>query len=260
MTTTDLVLTYLGGPTVLIELGGLRMLTDPTLDPAGTSYPTAAYTLHKTAGPAIDPGTLGHLDAILLSHDHHFDNLDNAGRALLDRANRVLTTEAGASRLGGRAIGLAPWQAIDLPAPNGQSVKVTATPARHGPPDGDRGPVVGFVLATPNASEDAVYVSGDTVWYEGVAAVGDRFSVKIALLFMGAARVAVAGPSHLTLTAEEGVTAARAFPDAVIVPVHFEGWAHFSEGRTEVERAFAAAGLTSRLRWLEPGRPTRLPL
>ena len=47
-------------------------------------------------------------------------------------------------------------------------------------------------------------------------------------------------------------------PSAAIVPLHFEGWAHFSEGRQEVERAFAAAGLTSRLRWPEPGEPVEL--
>jgi L-ascorbate metabolism protein UlaG (beta-lactamase superfamily) len=63
-------------------------------------------------------------------------------------------------------------------------------------------------------------------------------------------------PEHLTFTAAEAVEAARAFPDAVIIPLHYEGWAHFSESRRQVEEAFAAAGLGHRLRWLEPGRAT----
>jgi hypothetical protein len=45
--------------------------------------------------------------------------------------------------------------------------------------------------------------------------------------------------------------------DAAIVPVHCEGWAHFSETRAEIEAAFAAAGLADRLRWLQPGVATR---
>lgn len=38
---------HIGGPTVLLEIGGLRLLTDPTFDPAGTEYPTIVYTLRK---------------------------------------------------------------------------------------------------------------------------------------------------------------------------------------------------------------------
>jgi L-ascorbate metabolism protein UlaG (beta-lactamase superfamily) len=91
--------TYIGGPTALIEMGGLRLLTDPTFDPAGSEYKTAVYILRKTAGPALSPESLGRIDAVLLSHDHHFDNLDNAGRAMLKNAGIVLTTAAGAESL-----------------------------------------------------------------------------------------------------------------------------------------------------------------
>ncbi len=256
MRNLQLKVTYIGGPTALLELNGARLLTDPTFDPAGSEYPTPVYTLRKTAGPALDPGTLGAIDAVLLSHDHHFDNLDRAGRELLKSAGRVFTTTAGAGRLGGNALGLAPWQSADLTASGGETLRVTGTPGRHGPPDGDRGPVTGFVLSTPDSTRDAVYVSGDTVWFDGVAEVGRRSSVRVALLFMGAARVREVGPAHLTFTAKEAVEAARTFPGAAIVPLHFEGWAHFSEGRREIVEAFASAGLEDRLRWLEPGVAT----
>src|SRR5512140_1238779 len=102
-------MTYVGGPTALIEVGGLRILTDPTFDPAGGEYRAASYSLHKTQGPAVARETVGPIDVVLLSHDHHFDNLDTAGRELLGRVDTVLTTTAGAERLGGRATGLQPW-------------------------------------------------------------------------------------------------------------------------------------------------------
>lgn len=244
--------TYIGGPTALIEVDGVRFLTDPTFDPAGTSYETPVYTLRKTQGPALSVEALGPVDAVLLSHDHHFDNLDRAGKTLLSRAARTLVPTAGAERLGGNATGLVPWQTVDVVGGNGQHVPVIATPARHGPAGGDRGPVVGFLLAS------TVYVSGDTVWYEGVEEVARRADVRVAFLFMGAARVKEVGPAHLTMTADDAVHAARAMPNAAIVPLHYEGWEHFSEGQSVIEPAFAAAGLETRLRWLVPGQPTSL--
>jgi L-ascorbate metabolism protein UlaG (beta-lactamase superfamily) len=252
--------TYIGGPTILLELGGLRLLTDPTFDPAGSEYTTPVYTLRKTQGPAISADALGSVDVMLLSHDHHFDNLDRAGRALLSSAGQVITTPAGAGRLGPPTMGVEPWQTMELVTPNAGRLHVTATPARHGPADGDRGPVTGFMLTLEDAPDDAIYISGDTVWYDGVADVARRFHVRLAVLFMGAARVREVGPAHLTFEASEVGAVAHAFPDALIVPVHFEGWEHFSEGRPQIERAFAAAGVASRVRWLERGMPTLLSL
>lgn len=252
--------TYIGGPTALLDIAGLRLLTDPTFDPAGTEYRTPVYTLRKTSSPAVAADALGPIDAVLLSHDHHFDNLDHAGRALLPQVPLVLTTPVGAERLGGNARALAPWTSVELEAPGARRLRVTGTPARHGPADGDRGPVTGFLLtsadvpAVPGAP--AIYISGDTVWYDGLREIATRADVRIAVLFLGAARVREVGPAHLTFVAAEAVEAARAFPRAVLVPLHYAGWAHFSEGRAEIQDAFEAAGLSDRLCWLEPGRAT----
>jgi L-ascorbate metabolism protein UlaG (beta-lactamase superfamily) len=252
--------TYIGGPTAVLDLCGLRLITDPTFDPAGTSYPspTGAYALEKTMSPALGVEQLGTIDVVLLSHDHHSDNLDVAGRALAQRARRTLTTVAGAERLGGNATGLAVWDSVVVPTPDGRELRVTATPARHGPEGGDRGPVIGFVLEPSRASDGVVYITGDTVWYDGVAEVAKRFTVSTVLAFMGAARVAAAGPAHLTLAAAEGVEVARAFPAARIIPLHFDGWKHFSEGRAQIQSAFDRAGLTARLHWPVLGEPVEL--
>jgi L-ascorbate metabolism protein UlaG (beta-lactamase superfamily) len=255
----DVVATYIGGPSVLLDVAGVRLLTDPNFDPAGSSYTTPVYTLHKSTDPGVNADAVGSVDAVLLSHDHHFDNLDRAGRAFLPHARQTLAPTVGAQRLGGNAVGLAPWQSVVLGA---GALRVTATPARHGPPGGDRGPVIGFLLTDSRhdvaADLPAIYVSGDTVWYEGIEEVARRADVRVAFLFMGAARVSEVGPAHLTLTADEGVLVARAMPNAKIVPLHFEGWKHFSEGRDAIQRAFDDAGLGDRLHWLTPGVPVSL--
>ncbi|HEU5273649.1 MAG TPA: MBL fold metallo-hydrolase [Xanthobacteraceae bacterium] len=252
---TTLTLTLIGGPTALIEIGGLRLLTDPTFDAPG-DYRLPHATLRKTGGPALSADQIGPVDAVLLSHDQHADNLDHAGRALIARVPRVLTTVAGAKRLGGSAQGLRPWEETALRMPDGGMLRVTATPARHGPAGIEplSGDVIGFVLAPSDARP--IYVSGDTVWYDGVAEVAHRFPAGLVLLFAGAAQTR--GPFHLTMDTNDAIETAHAFADATIVPVHYDGWAHFTQGRGDLEKSFAALGIGARLRLLEPGIATRI--
>jgi L-ascorbate metabolism protein UlaG (beta-lactamase superfamily) len=247
-------LTLIGGPTLLIELGGLRLLTDPTFD-APQAY-EGAVRLVKRTGPALSARETLPIDAVLLSHDQHADNLDNEGRALLPWAGRVFTTPAGASRLGGHAEGLDPWQSATLKTPSGDVLRVTATPARHGPRGFEpiSGDVTGFVLTLEGADGSrgpGVYVSGDTVWYEGVAETARRFDIGLAILFTGAARPR--GAFHVTMNVNDAVEAAHAFSDATIVAIHKEGWEHFSESQEDVSLLFAALGLTPRLQQLQRG-------
>jgi L-ascorbate metabolism protein UlaG (beta-lactamase superfamily) len=257
---SDLVrITCIGGPTALLELGGLRLLTDPTFDPSCSDYSTPLYTLHKVTGPAIPLDAIGAVGAVLLSHDHHFDNLDGAGRALLERVPHVFTTQDGAARLGHGAAGLGPGDERVLRAPSGRQLLISATPARHGPPGGDRGPVIGFTLRWADTADCVLYISGDTVWYQGVEQVLQREPIRIAILFAGAARVAAVGPAHLTFTAGELVQVAQACPRSLILPLHIEGWAHYSESREDIEAAFAGAGLSTQLRLLDPGQTLALP-
>lgn len=92
--------THIGGPTLLIEVGPWRLLTDPTFDPPGRRYAFAlGSSSRKLAGPSIAPDALGRIDAVLLSHDQHADNLDDSGRRLLPGAGTIITTSAGAARL-----------------------------------------------------------------------------------------------------------------------------------------------------------------
>lgn len=202
-----LTITHVGGPTTLLEFGGARLLTDPVFDPPG-EYTTGPVTLRKLRGPALPAESIGTIDHVLLSHDHHADNLDHAGRMLLTKARSVLTTLDGANRLGGNSVAMAAWSSVDVVSESGRVLRVVATPARHGPAHMDRGPVVGFVFFFTDDPQTAVYFSGDTVWYEGVEEVIRRYPIRATILNLGAARVAAAGPDHLTMTAHEGVLTA----------------------------------------------------
>lgn len=251
MSPAAVTLTLIGGPTVMIELGGLRLLTDPTFDPPGL-YRTAPVRFEKTSGPALSLAHIGALDAVLLSHDQHLDNLDQAGRAMLPSVTTTYTTLAGAARLGGNAQGLAPFETRALQTDAGR-VLVTAAPARHGPVGIEpiSGDVVGFLLGTDQPG-DAIYVTGDTVWFAGIAEIAGRFAPRVVVLFTGAAEPR--GRFHMTMGCNDALEAAHAFPDAAIVAIHNEGWGHFTESQDELAAAFATLGVASRLTRLERGK------
>lgn len=247
---STLNVTYLGGPTVILEIGGLRLMTDPTLDPAGETFminDKPAYW--KTEGPATTE--IGHIDAVLLSHDQHGDNLDHAGRELLKTVNRTFTTKIGAERLGGNAIGLAPWESIIL----NEEVTITGTPARHGPAGSEKltGDVTGFIVST---KEHQIYITGDTVFYEGVKEVAQRFKPQYVFIFAGAAKPR--GPFNVTMGTNDAIDTAFAFPAATMIPVHFEGWSHYTETGEMLQQSFNALGIGDRLKLLPPAIKTEL--
>jgi L-ascorbate metabolism protein UlaG (beta-lactamase superfamily) len=250
-----LSITLIGGPTALLEIDGFRLLTDPTFDAPG-AYQLPHVKLEKLTGPALSAEDIGEVDAVLLSHDQHSDNLDHSGKAFLGRTKRVLTTEAGAKRLGGHAEGFAPWASTELKGSDGNSLTITATPARHGPAGIEplSGDVIGFVVSSNKPGSRPIYISGDTVWFDGVAEVAKRFNAGVVLPFAGAAQTR--GPFHLTMDTNDTIETARAFADAVIVPVHTDGWAHFRQNASDLRASFDTLGFGSRLRILEPGVAT----
>jgi L-ascorbate metabolism protein UlaG (beta-lactamase superfamily) len=193
------------------------------------------------------PADLGRIDAVLLSHDQHPDNLDHSGRALLAEVPLTLTTPSGAGRLGGTAQGLAPWRTATLQRPGGGTVTVTAAPALHGPEGSEEltGEVTGFVLTGEGLP--TVYVSGDNASLDLVREIADKTGpVDTAVLFTGAARVPFLDET-VTLDSTQAAEAARILGARRIVPVHFDGWGHFTEGRGVLLAAFTAAGLADRL-------------
>jgi L-ascorbate metabolism protein UlaG (beta-lactamase superfamily) len=254
MDSSETTLTLIGGPTVLIELDGLRLLTDPTFDPPGEYQ--GGVLLKKTAGPALSAEQVGPVDAVLLSHDQHADNLDHGGRAFLEKVKTTFTTSAGATRLQGNSKALKPFETATIEGASGAKLLVTGAPARHGPPGIEpmSGDVIGFLIGRREPG-DAIYVTGDTVWYEGTAEVAKRYRPKLVIAFAGSAEPR--GRFHMTMDANDVIEAAHTFPAATVVGVHNHGWAHFAESAEDLAAAFATLRIAERLAKLEAGKPAR---
>lgn len=243
--------TLIGGPTAVLEVGGLSIITDPTFDPpqiftgAGTE---GTDGITKTAGPAIRAEDLGAIDVALVSHDQHIDNLDVSGRSLLKDIPHVFTTGEGARRLGGTATSVEDHATVRVPLPGGGELSVTGVPAHHGPAQARdaAGPVTGFVVHGEGLP--TVYVSGDNSDLEVVSEVATRFpAIDFAVLFAGGARFEELGGVYLTLSNEMVLEAAEILDRAIIIPVHADGWAHFSQSASELVALFESAGLGDRI-------------
>ncbi|MCG5452221.1 MULTISPECIES: MBL fold metallo-hydrolase [Micromonospora] len=237
-----------GGPTAVLDYAGQRVVLDPTFDDPRT-YQNGPVTATKFTGPSAAPTDLDPVDVVLVSHEHHIDNLDISGREYARRARRVFTTTAGAPNLGPLATGLRPFEYAEV-----GDVRVTAVPALHGSPEIGvvNGPVIGFVLEA--AGWPTVYVSGDNASLDVVAVVAEQFpAIEIAILNLGAAQIAARGEAFLTLTAELAARAATVLGVRAVIPVHQDGWGHYTQGADDVVRAFEAAGLTDVLVDLRPG-------
>ncbi|PPI99394.1 MBL fold metallo-hydrolase [Nocardia nova] len=239
---TTVELLHIGGPTVRLTYGGLVWLTDPTFDEPG-DYSSGALTLHKLTGPAVAADRVGPVDVALLSHDQHPDNLDPAGREVMAGVETVLSTPEAAGRLEG-VRGLTVWESVRIGA-----VTVTAVPALHGPEGAEAlsGTVTGFVLQAEDLP--TVYISGDNASVDYVERIVAKFGrIDIALLNVGAANVGRFEDSDVTLNARTALAAAQVLGEAVVVPVHAEGWAHFTETLEHLRRTFGYGGREKQLR------------
>ncbi|KAH6854661.1 beta-lactamase superfamily domain-containing protein [Chaetomium sp. MPI-CAGE-AT-0009] len=250
-----LAVTHIGTATAIIHVDGINLLTDPVFSPAGTTWDLGIAVLEISDTPAMGLADLPHIDAVLLSHEDHPDNLDELGRATLD-GRHVFTTPDGAKKLaprpGVRAI--QPWETLPLEI-GGKRFDVTGTPCEHLP----GGEVTGFVVSAPSfgttdGKPNAIYFSGDTIYLPELAKMKERFHISVALLNIGKATAPLpTGPLAITM---DGADAAKLFKELeadVLVPMHFESWGHFTEKREELAASLEKEGVMDKVLWLEPG-------
>ncbi|KAK4451438.1 mitochondrial N-acyl-phosphatidylethanolamine-hydrolyzing phospholipase D [Podospora aff. communis PSN243] len=257
----SLSLTHIGTATAIIHLNHVNLITDPVFSPAGGEWTLGEHTLRTTLSAALTLPDLPPIDAVLLSHEDHPDNLDEPGRQLLD-GRHVLTTPDAASKLAPRpgVRALLPWESTTLSL-GGRIFTVTGTPCVHLP----GGEVVGFIITTPEFGEtdglpNAIYFSGDTIYLPELAKMKEKWHISVAMLNIGNVLVPHPEGGALQITMA-GVDAAKLFRDIgadVLVPMHFESWAHFTEGKEELKGVLEKEGLGEKVIWLEPGVKTKI--
>jgi L-ascorbate metabolism protein UlaG (beta-lactamase superfamily) len=237
--------------TLLLELGGRRLLVDPMLDPAG-ARPAVANTANDRRNPLVElpepaEAIAAAADAVLVTH-LHADHFDDTAVRVLDRGLPVLGQPEDVAAL--RERGFTDVRPVE-DALEWRGIQVARTPARHG--TGEIGaamaPASGFLLR--GAGEPAIYVAGDTIWCEEVAATLDEQHPDVVVVNAGGARFTQGDP--IVMTVEDVVALARHAPDADLVAVHLEAINHCLETRADLGERLRAEGLEERVSVPEDG-------
>ena len=261
-------LTHIDTACVLLEIGGWRLLTDPTLDAPGQTYRFGWGTSSvKSSTPALSAHQIGAVDAVLLSHDQHADNLDTAGRAFALEAPIILTTIPAARRIAAAddealAFGMAPGDSYALSDNRRPEVLITAVAARHRPalwPEFTSGPVIGFVIESDALPGGAVYLTGDTVVTDDQRRVGNDRIIGTLIPHVGTAGFPkTTRKARFTMSGVDAAELALSLDAARVIPIHTEGWSHLLERPEAIAAAFGERGISRRLVMPEPGRPIPL--
>jgi L-ascorbate metabolism protein UlaG (beta-lactamase superfamily) len=262
----QLTITQIDTACMLIDINGFRILTDPAFDEAGSEYlsPATGRILKKLKGPALQPADIGVADLVLLSHDQHKDNLDNAGREYIKTVPSVISTREAQERLGLDTVtGIDEWQTVQVKTDKVPGLRITGTPCQHAPDkEGTKisGHVLGFILEWDEQKNGAFYISGDTVYFDGIEEIATRYTVDTAILHIGKAGFPkeMGHDKYLTFTAAEAIRVAKLFKLRRLIPTHLEGWEHFTEKPAEAHARMLEAGLESQLLWLVPGKPVQI--
>ncbi|KAI7232844.1 Metallo-hydrolase/oxidoreductase [Hortaea werneckii] len=259
----SLKVTFIGTATAVLEINGVRFLTDPFFSPAGSKFAvTPDIFLEVGDDPALRLDQLPAIDAVLLSHEDHPDNLDPLGRQLLD-GRHVFTTMDGAKNLAPRpaVLGMQPWDEKDVSIA-GKSFHIIGAPTKH--KTGDE--CIGFIITGEDFGvgrdglANAIYFSGDTVYIPELKKMADRYHISAAVMNLGNAHIPEdlsepEGPYYqITM---DGKSAAQLFSEIkadVLIPMHYESWKHFTHFGQELREAFQKEGILDKVRWLDPGK------
>ncbi|EYE91583.1 MBL fold metallo-hydrolase [Aspergillus ruber CBS 135680] len=245
--------THIGTATAILEINGINFLTDPFFSPAGTSFNRGHVVLKVSDDPALRMDQLPTIDAVLLSHEDHEDNLDPLGRQLLD-GRRVYTTPDGAKNLAPRpaVYGMKPWTELEHTI-GGKKFKIIATPTKHVPGDECTGFIVtGEDFGTGREGlPNAIYFTGDTVYIEELNSIADRYHVRVAVMNLGNAHVPTTMEPEsplmqITMGGKDGAKLFRALKADVLVPMHYESWGHFTQFGEGLKQAFEEEGISDK--------------
>lgn len=261
---SNVTITHIGTATAIIEIEGVRFLTDPVFGPAGVYESMPGVPLTQVQDPAMKLEDLPVIDCCLVSHEDHDDNLDTLGRQMLD-GRHVLTTMDGAKKLAPRPAvqGLKPWQTVELVL-QGKKFTITGTPCMHF----EVGEVTGFIIELDSfgKAEDgrpnAVYVSGDTIYIDELKKIKEKWHIAVAVLnFAGVVFPFQSRGGEPTMITFDGASGAQLFKDLEadrLVPMHFEEWTHFVELKDDLRKALDKAGVAERVTWLSRAKEVRV--
>lgn len=260
----DIKITHIDTACCLIEINDFKILTDPVLDKAGKLYHHGYGAVSKkTSDPIIDSNALKNIDLILLSHPQHKDNFDYKGRELAKTVPLILSTRKIEKKYE-NGKGLKAWEQYKIKLSDNEFITITATPAQHHPnwlPQFISGEVIGFFIQH-SASNETIYISGDTIYYKGIKEIQKKFNeITYALIHVGSAEFRyLTGLGKFTMDAKGFIKTISTLSPKVAIPIHNQGWTHFKENNNSLKNALTKVNekYSKIVHFLKPGIATNI--
>jgi len=251
---------FIGTATVLIRYQGFTILTDPNFLHKGDHVHLGyGLTSERLTNPAIELDKLPPIDLVVLSHLHE-DHFDKLVQEKLDKNIPIVTTKGAAAKLKElgfkRSVGLSTWGAIQIEKGEA-TLRITAAPGRHGKAGmqallpGVMGSVLDFG-PNPAAPSYRMYISGDTLVYEDLKNIPQRFpGIDLALLHLGGTRIL--GLFKVTMDGKDGVQLMQIVQPRKAIPIHYDDYDVFKSPLADFAQEVKAAGLERQVIYLAHG-------
>ncbi|RKR80429.1 L-ascorbate metabolism protein UlaG (beta-lactamase superfamily) [Mucilaginibacter gracilis] len=233
--------------TLLIRIGGTKLLIDPMLSAMGSMSPVAnAHNQSRIPTMELPVSTfnlnliLDEIDAVIVTHTHR-DHWDAEAQALVRKDTPVFCQPGDDETI--RSQGFTQVQAIDNTA-TFKGITISRTRGQHGTGEIGRqmGQVSGFVL---QHKAEVIYIAGDTVWCSEVEEAIAEHHPSLVIVNSGAARFLTGDP--ITMDVPDIVSLCSAFPHVRVVAVHLESVNHCLLSRGVLKEEMSKAGLGKRV-------------
>lgn len=257
-------ITYIGHATLLMEIGGSRVLTDPNFDPH------LGRLLPRVSAPGIALDALPALDAILLTHAHadhlSFDSLDRLPRDIPLYAPP--TVARWLQRKGyGHVVSLAPGEHATIP---GGRVRIHAERATH---QGNRYGIDRWRRAAnmylAEAHDESLFFAGDTALMPDTHAMVERVlwaanrTLDVALLPIGYAPAWKPGFRKGHLTHDDALALFETLEARALIPYHWGTFRHVTstayDAINRLRSVLTDHELRERVHIIEPGESMLVP-
>lgn len=253
------------GATSIITFHDVRFLIDPFFAPKG-SLPPVPSPVNMLPNPLVElplpVENIVDVDAVIVTHMHHFDHFDDAARRALPRTIPMFA-QNGEEAEDMRKQGFTQVTALTDEGVVFHDVALRRTEALHGA--GEQAARNYAVFGLPSHAcgvlfqaegENTFYLAGDTVWFAGVADILERFRPQVVAL--NAAWAQFHDGTPILMGAEELAVVAERAPQARIVATHMDAVNHARLDRAGLRAFIAEHGLEARVLVPEDGESIRL--
>lgn len=257
---------HLRNATAILEYAGERILIDPMFAPKHGLRNIPSFTGSKEVTPLVDLPLLVEdivegITAVIVTHTHP-DHWDPFAAEVLDKRLPIFVQSVEDQKLlesqGFEDVTVLSASEVTLLG----DIALVKTPGHHGTQDqilrgfGDGlglplaiDLVMGAVLR--HHDEKTVYISGDTVWYDGVDQTLETYKPEVVVVNGGAARLPVG--DDLTMTVEDIEQVVEKVPTAKVIAVHYGAVNHYTQTREDLDQYAKDKGFRERLEIPEDG-------